>query len=209
MKAKKRSGATHPDENFMLVLREFEGAYKEHFGFEACGPATARLDDGQTITVNHAWFNLIGDMHVRFVIDGERTMESLTREQFAAYNLTPEEAVDIAIRNIRNRYGEPRAKPWTSAIMLVAGNSPDFDSSYFLDRSFWNAESLKHPEGMIAGVPKRGGLIYAPVSDARAVTSLEHSIRSLYETSENMRVSSLLYLYKDGGWSVHRTGSMH
>jgi hypothetical protein len=46
--------------------------------------------------------------------------------------------------------------------MVVAGESPDFDSSYFLDRSFWDALSLTHPEGIVVGVPKRSGLISAP-----------------------------------------------
>jgi hypothetical protein len=89
--------------------------------------------------------------------------------------------------------------------MLVSGESPDLDSSYFLDRSFWDKLLLKHPQGVVVGVPKRGGLIYAPVSDNAALAALERSIRTLYETSENMRISSALYLYVDRKWTVYRT----
>ena len=193
-----------PDANFMLVLREVEGANKQEYGFTPTGPSTGTLSNGEAITLTNAWFDLIGDMHVRFVIDGEHTMTNLSAEQFAEYGLSPEEAVAVAMRNIKARYGEPHATLWEAGIMLVSGESPDLDSSYFLDRTFWDKLLLKHPQGVVVGVPKRGGLIYAPVSDKDALTSLERSIRTLYETSENLRVSSALYLYKDGKWTVYR-----
>ena len=198
------SESKSPDANFMFVLREVVGANKQEFGFTPTGPSTGTLSNGETFTITNAWFDLIGDMHVRFVSDGEHTMRNLSAEQFAAYGLSPEEAVAVAVRNIKARYGEPHATPWEAGIMLVSGESPDFDSSYFLDQSFWDKLLLKHPEGLVVGVPKRGGLIYAPVSDKTALNSLERSIRTLYETSENLRVSSALYLYKDGTWTVYR-----
>ena len=146
-----------PDDNFMLVLREVEGANKQEFGFTPAGPSTGTLNNGETITINSAWFDLIGDMHVRFVIDGKRTMQNLTAEQFAAYGLSPEDAVTVAIANIKARYGEPKARAWEAGIMLVGGESPDFDSSYFLDRSFWDKLLLKHPQGVVVGVPNAAG----------------------------------------------------
>lgn len=192
------------DPNFMLVLREVEGGNKQQFGFKPTGPATATLKNGETVSMSSAWFDLIGDMHVRFVIDGEHSMKNLTAEEFSALRLTPERAAEIAVSNIKIRYGVPRATPWEDGIVLVSGESPDLDSSYFLDSAFWEGLLKKHPEGLIVGVPKRGGLIYAPVSDKRAVSSLERSIRFLYESSDAMRISAALYLYRDGGWAVYR-----
>ena len=191
------------DENFMLVLREVEGANKQEFGLVPTGPSTAVLADGEKVTLNHAWFDLIGDLHVRFVIDGEHTMQNLTMEDFSKLGISPEQAVEIAIANIRNRYGVPHATEWDKGIMLVAGKSSDLDSSYFLDRAFWEALLKNHQEGVVVGVPKRGGLIYAPVSNHSAVADMEASIGALYESSENLRVSSALYLYKYGRWTVY------
>ena len=193
-----------PDENFMLVLREVEGANKQDFGFKPTGPSTATLNNGERVTLNNAWYDLIGDMHVRFVIDGEHSMQNLSAEEFSAFGLTPEHAAEIAITNIKSRYGSPRATPWEDGIMLVSGESPDLDSSYFLDREFWENLLTKYPDGVIVGVPKRGGLIYAPVSDKQAISALERSIRFLYESSDNLRVSAALYLFKDGKWTVYR-----
>ena len=51
-------------------------------------------------------------------------------------------------------------------------------------------------------VPRRGGLVYAPVSDEAAVTSLRFSAAALYAGGPGTRLSSALYLFKDGQWSV-------
>ena len=193
-----------PDENFMLVLREVEGANKQDFGFEPAGAGTSVLNNGEKISLEPAWFDVIGDMHVRFVIDGEQTMRNLTAAEFAAFGLTPTQAVDVAMTNIKKRYGDPQATPWEDGIMQVAGGSADLDSSYFLDAAFWDELSKKHPDGLVVGVPQRGGLVYAPVVDVRAVDSMERSIRSLYESGGRLRVSSALYLYKNGMWTVFR-----
>jgi hypothetical protein len=198
------------DDNFMLVLREVEGANKQELGFDPSGPMTATLANGESATLESAWFNLIGDMHVRFVIDSEYSMQNLTAEEFSALGLTPQQAADIAITNIKKRYGAPKSTPWEDGIMLVSGGSPDLDSSYFLDKAFWMNLLQKHPEGLVVGVPKRGGLIYAPLSDKHAVTTLERNIRFLYESSDNMRVSAALYLFKDNKWTVYRKpASLH
>jgi hypothetical protein len=58
------------------------------------------------------------------------------------------------------------------------------------------------PEGLVVGVPKRGGLLFVPASDIAAVNNFRRAIAPLFTTSENMRVSSALYLFNDKGWSV-------
>ena len=52
--------------------------------------------------------------------------------------------------------------------MQVEGRSADLASSYFLDREFWIGVQRYYPEGVVAAVPQRGGLVYAPVSDDAA-----------------------------------------
>ena len=86
--------------------------------------------------------------------------------------------------------------------MQVKGKSPDLDSSYFLDREFWQMLLKQHPEGIVVAVPKRGGLLYTPLSNADAVDRLKRGVFKLYESSERLRVSSALYLFKDDKWTV-------
>ena len=198
------SESKRPDENFMFVLREMIGANKPEFGFSAVGKVAVPLQNGESVDREFAWYNLIGDMHVRFVVDGKDTMQNLTSKEFLEFGLTPNEAVTIAIANIENKYGTPQATIYESGVGLIEGGSPDLVSSYFLDKTFWNELLKKYPEGLVVGVPKRGGMIFVPISNGSAVAWLEDNIHSLFETSEDMRVSAALYLFESGSWRVYR-----
>jgi len=86
--------------------------------------------------------------------------------------------------------------------MQVQGKSPDLDSSYFLDRAFWQNLLRQHREGIVVAAPKRGGLLFTPLADSEAVDVLRKSIADLFSSSESLRVSSALYLFKDDRWTV-------
>jgi hypothetical protein len=82
------------------------------------------------------------------VIDAPTTMRGLTVDEFAAFHLTPEEGVKVAIANIKRVYGPPIASVWTDGVMTVEGKSAAlnkqlFSRSRFLGRavetvSGWN-----------------------------------------------------------------------
>jgi hypothetical protein len=188
--------------NLMVVRRESEGSLKTDEKLKPSGPAKATLPNGKVIEISPAWFEYIGDMHIRFVFDGPSSMQGLTTEEFASLRLTPEEAVNVAVKNIKRVYGRPTTTLWSGAVMVVSGESSDLDSSYFLDRAFWEQLLKQHPEGLVVGVPKRGGLIFVPASNTKEVDGLRTSIGMLHSTSERQRVSSALYLFKDGHWSI-------
>lgn len=188
--------------NLMVVLRESEGSNKADARLVPTGPAKAVLADGKEVELSFAWFEFIGDMHVRFVYDSPDSMRNLSVQEFEALKLTPQEAVRLAVKNIRRVYGKPTYEPWSKGVMVVEGKSPDLNSSYFLDDQFWQELLKRHPEGLVVAVPKRGGLLFAPASDRRAVENLRKGIGYLFTSSDNLRVSSALYLNKHGGWSV-------
>lgn len=190
------------DPNFMVVLREVNGANKEDFGYKQIPPSSVTLPNGESILMSGAWYDMLGDMHIRFVTDSDLTMTNLSEEEFAALGLTPEQAVDIAVANIKHRYGEPKVAQWQDGIMLVGGDSADVNSSYFLDFALWQGLLKKHPEGLVVGVPMRGGLMFAPLSDKHAVESMQRDIHGLFEAAGQERVSSALYLFRDNTWSV-------
>jgi hypothetical protein len=193
-----------PGSDFMIVIREVESANKKTFAYTPAGPSTVTLPSGEKVTINNAWFNLIGDMHVRFVVDGKDTMRNLSAKEFADFGLPPESAAQVAVRNIVARYGQPQTTRSEVGVISVFGTSPDLNSSYFLDRAFWNATLRKHPDGLIVAVPARGTLLYAPVSDTKSVTFLKQNIVKIYQSATSLRVSSGLYLYKGGEWLVYQ-----
>ena len=86
--------------------------------------------------------------------------------------------------------------------MRVQGNSPDVDSSYFLDRDYWRNLLKRHPTGLVVAVPSRQGLMFAPLNETSSVENLRTSSAELFDSSEWMRVSSALYLFNDDSWTV-------
>ena len=189
-------------ENLMVVLRETTGANKPDEALMPSGKGKAKLPDGREVEVDAAWYDFIGDMHIRFVFDGPASMRGATPQDLAKLELSTDQALQLAMANVKRVYGEPTAKPWSGGLMEVQGKSPDLDSSYFLDRSYWRGLSKQYPEGIVVAVPKRGGLLYVPLSDAKTVQALRNAIGPLFASSDRLRVSSGLYLFKDDKWSV-------
>jgi uncharacterized protein YtpQ (UPF0354 family) len=188
--------------NLLVVLRESLGENHPDETLRPYGRVTAELPDGRRIELATSWYHYIGDMHIRLVFDGGQTLQSASPNDLERLRLTPEEALDVAVKNLRRVYGNPTATPYSGGLMQVQGMAPDLASSYFLDREFWLDVQRGHPEGVVAAVPQRGGLVFASAKDPEALDVLRFSAAALYAGAQGRRVSSALYLFKDGHWSV-------
>jgi hypothetical protein len=190
-------------ENFMVVVRESIGANRVEDALTPTGKMKAKLADGREVEFEMASWEFIGDTHIRFVFDGPQSMVNATPKDLERLGINGvDDALALALANLKRVYGEPTATPWTGGLMTVEGKSPDLNSSYFLDRAYWSKLAKANPEGLVVAVPKRGGLIYVPLSNVQAVDGLKRAIGELYSSSQRLRVSSALYLFKDGKWSV-------
>ncbi len=187
--------------NLMAVLRESEGENRAEDTLTPFGPVTIDFPDGTTDSADVAWFCYLGDMHVRFVFDGPTGMLNATLDDLRRLRLTAEAALKRAVENLRRVYGAPTLAPWND-VTEVRGKDPNLSSSYFLDRGFWRGLLKRHPEGLVALVAKRGGLLYAPLADEQAVAGMRAGVGFLHRTSEELRVSSALYLFRDDRWTV-------
>lgn len=124
-------------DNFMVVVRESIGANRPDDRLTPTGKVKAKLTDGREIEFELASWEFIGDTHVRFVFDGPTSMVNATPPDLERLGIKGvDEALELAIANIRKTYGTPVAKPFDGGAMQVQGKSPDLDSSYFLDRAF-------------------------------------------------------------------------
>ena len=189
--------------NLLVVLRESPGANKLDESLKPMGKARAKLPDGKEVEVETGWFEYIGDMHIRFVFDAPKILPNATPKDLERLKLSPEEALRVAVANLKRMYGTPTASP-SNDLMEVKGKAADLDSSYFLDREFWQALAKKHPEGLVVSVAKRGGLLYTPLSNTKAVERLSKDVAQLHASSGRLRISSALYLFKDDRWSVYQ-----
>jgi hypothetical protein len=190
--------------NLIVVLRESLGENKADETLQPYGRVVAQLPNGQRIELATSWYHYIGDMHIRLVFDAGQSLQSASPNDLERLRLTPEAALDTAVANLRRMYGAPSATPWSGGLMQVQGGAPDLASSYFLDRQFWASVARDHPQGVVAAVPQRGGLVFASADDADAVATLKFSTAALYAGGGGTRISSALYLFKDGRWSVYQ-----
>lgn len=188
--------------NLMVVLRESTGANKPDETLQPYGKVRTTLANGREAEFDTSWYHYLGDMHLRLVFDSPQSLQSASPDDLQRLRLAPEQALRLAVENLRRVYGAPVARPWSGRLMQVQGSAPELDSSYFLDREFWQGLLRDHPGGLVAAVPRRGGLVYAPKDDDVAVDQLRFAVTALYAGSGASRVSSALYLFKDGRWSV-------
>ena len=195
--------------NLLAVLRSSDAGSQPQETLQPYGKLFAELPDGREVELEMSWFRYVGDMHIRLVFDSRTELQSASSDDLQRLKLAPEQAVQLAVQNIRRTYGEPRVQPWQGGLMQVLGRADDLNSSYFLDRPFWRDLEARHPQGLVAAVPVRGGLLYAPADDQDAVTALRFSATALYASSARRRVSSALYLFKDGHWSVFQPPLQH
>lgn len=188
--------------NLLAILRGSDRGNQPQETLQPYGKLVAALPDGREVELELSWFRYVGDMHIRLVFDSRTELQSASPGDLQRLQLAPEQAVQVAVQNMRRTYGEPRVQPWQGGLMQVLGRADDLNSSYFLDRPFWRALEARHPQGLVAAVPVRGGLLYAPAANQDAVAALHFSATALYASSARRRVSSALYLFKDGHWSV-------
>ncbi|HYF21233.1 MAG TPA: hypothetical protein VEA40_25445 [Ramlibacter sp.] len=188
--------------NLLAVLRESFGSNQERETLLPYGTLRAMLPDGGEVELETSWFQYVGDMHIRLVFDSRTQLQSASPEDLERLHLEPEQAVQLAVKNLRRTYGEPTVRPWSGGLMQVQGRADDLNSSYFLDRDFWRGIEARHPGGVVVAVPQRGGLLFAPAGDDNAVLALRFSAAALYAAAPRQRVSSALYLFREGRWSV-------
>jgi hypothetical protein len=188
-------------DKLIVVLRESPGANKQDETLRPMGKVKTLSADGKEIALEASWFQFIGDIHVRLVYDSPGVLVSATPQDLTRFGLSPEEAVQVAVANISRLYGPPRTTGWAEGPTRLHAGQSDFDSSYLLDRRFWRSLLKQHPEGVVVAVPKRHGLLFAPLTNARAVEYLRKHIPEWHK-GDQLRVSSALYLFKDDRWTV-------
>lgn len=190
--------------NLLAVLRETPGANKQDEALRPIGKVRATLKDGREVEFEASWFDWLGDLHVRLVFDGGQRLQTASPDDLQRLQLSPEQAIARAMRNLRERYGAPAAEDWGGGLMIVRGGAPDLVSSYVLDHAFWMEQLRVHPQGVLVAAPQRTGIVFAPVGDDAALFSLQFSAAALFAGNDRARLSSALYLFKDGRWSVYQ-----
>jgi hypothetical protein len=187
--------------NLIAVLRESAGTNQQAETLQPYGTLRAQLPDGSEVELETSWFRYVGDMHIRLVFDSSTQLQSASPDDLDRLRLEPSRRCSWPSPTCAAPT-EPTVRQWSGGLLQVLGRADDLNSSYFLDRAFWHTQERLHPRGVVVAVPQRGGLLFAPAEDQDAVAALRFSAAALYAGASRTRVSSALYLFKDGHWSV-------
>ena len=185
-----------------VLLRERVGVNKLDESLAIVEPFEVEAESGMRVSMAPAWYDLVGDLQLRLVRDTGDYVFTLHASQLDDLGLTADEALTVALANLRRRHGEPLAAPWHN-LQRVCGRDEDVSSAYFLDRAFWRGRLAEHPGGLVVAVPRTDALLFAPLADAAAVDSMRQGIPGLHSGGgADYRLSSALYLFKDDFWTV-------
>lgn len=191
-------------ENLMVVLREAAGANKQSESLEPSDKIRAKLPNGRMVEFEMATYEYLGDLRIELVFAGGPVTRTAQPGDLTNLKLSPAEAINRAVQNIRQAYGAPTARRTSSGLMEVTSRTKatEYTSSYFLDRTYWRSLARRHAKGIVVGVPSRGRLIFAPARDRRKVSRLKNYVAETYRMSGAMRISQALFLFKNDRWTV-------
>src|SRR5512133_2209714 len=96
--------------NLLVVLRESVGENKQDESLQPFGKIEGTMADGRHIEFETSWYQYLGDMHIRLVFDGRQTLQSASPDDLTRLHLSPDQALAVAVANLRRVYGEPVAR---------------------------------------------------------------------------------------------------
>jgi len=188
--------------NLRLVLRERQGSNKAGESLAIVEPFEVEGEAGIKVSMAPAWYDLVGDLQLRLAYDTGEYVLTLHASQLDELRLTADEAIAIALANLRREHGEPQVAAWHN-LRRVSGRDDEVSSTYFMDRAFWRTQLAGHPQGLVVAVPRTDALLFAPLADAAAVASLRQGVAGLHQGGGvDYRLSSALYLFEGDRWTV-------
>lgn len=147
-------------------------------------------------------FGYLGDLQLRFVFDapGVGSATLARTEDFARLDLSPARAMAQAMANFK-RMGAPEVVSMGGGVYSLRAQHPAYSALHMLDRSFWRAQLRRFPQGLIAALPRKGMLMFAPAGDPAIERALTQQASRIVAQSGPGATSSWLYRFDAGGWT--------
>jgi hypothetical protein len=186
--------AARERQNLMLELQPWPG--------ERIGRECLRAPEGPRDGVVYGY---LGDMQLRLVFEepGLGPAAPVQPQDLERLELTPQKAVAHAAANSRRANGEPRISSLSDGVYSLRGQHPDYNASYLFDRAFWKAQLEKFPRGLLAALPRKGVLLFAPAGQIVVEQALAHQAARMHASADALRLSACVYRFDAAGWHPH------
>ncbi len=193
--------APHSRTHLFMWLGHWTGALQSTERFVAAD----RPAPGPSRSEPLASYGYLGDIKVHFVFDAPRAATDFaTKSDLSALDLDPEHALVLALVNQRRVYGAPRAVLLETGISSIQCETQEIASGYLLDRLFWNSLLEKHPQGLLAAVPRPEVVLFVPADDAQGEKVLSESVSRIAAKAGERQVSLHVFQFTAQGWQLFK-----
>lgn len=151
------------------------------------------------------FYGYLGDMQLRFVFDQPRVAlpAAVRHEDLARLELSPQQAVKLAAGNTLAVNGPAQVTPLEGGVYALRGAHTEYNATYLLDRAFWRAQLEKFPQGLLAALPRKGVLLFAPAGNAAVEGELARQAARILAAAHTAHVSACIYRFDAAGWHPH------
>ncbi|MEJ5989385.1 hypothetical protein WG902_05260 [Ramlibacter sp. PS3R-8] len=150
-------------------------------------------------------YGYLGDLQLRLVFDepGVSRTSAVRPDDLARLELTPQKAVAYASSNSKRASGAPQVTPLDGGIHTLRGQHADYNATFMLDRTFWRQQLEKFPQGLLAAVPRKGVLMFAPAGDAAVEAQLQKIATRTLASAGAATLSACIYRFDATGWQPY------
>lgn len=150
-------------------------------------------------------YGYLGDMQLRFVFDQPRIAlpAAVRPDDLARLELTPQQAVKLGVANTLAANGAPQVTPLAGGVYTLRGPHLEYNATYLLDRAFWRRQLEKFPQGLLAALPRKGVLLFAPAGEPAVEGELARQAARILASAHTAHVSACIYRFDAAGWHPH------
>jgi hypothetical protein len=151
-------------------------------------------------------YGYLGDLELRLLFRRPGLGAAVRREDLQQLELTPGKAVSLGAQNVLRGAGPAQIAPLQGGVYMLRGARPEDNALYLLDRNFWRGQLQKFPQGLVAALPRRGALLFAPGGSPEVEGELLRQAAAMAASAGAEALSGLYYRFDAEGW--HPLGSL-
>jgi len=144
--------------------------------------------------------HLIGDLWIVYAIDLPQSTAVISAKQIAALNLSIEELLPVALRNIEGLLSQITMDPYGECYVFSCENTVYASSLLLLDHVWEQAAELVQGD-LVVAVPARDTILFAGATNKKGIEELRQEAAYVFKNGNHV-LSQTLLARRDGLWKL-------
>lgn len=145
-------------------------------------------------------YGYLGDVELRLLFRQPGLAAGVRMDDLQPLELTPGKAVSLGAQNALRAMGPAHIVSLQGGVYMLRGARPEDNALYLLDRNFWRGQLQKFPQGLVAALPRRGALLFAPGGSPEVEGELARQAAAMAQAAGADALSALVYHFDAEGW---------